>query len=307
MPINTLAYATLFQQKADEQMVAQATSGWMESNSGQVKYNGGSEVKIPRMTMQGLGDYDRDDGFAQGSITLDYQTFTLTQDRGRTFQLDAMDVDETNFVATAASAMAQFQREMVIPEVDSYRYSKIYSLADAAGRVNAAGYAPEATNILAMLKEDVTSIQDVVGETAQLVIVMNALCAAVLDQADKVTRTLSVTDFAQGGVQTRVTSLDTLPILRVPSARMKTAYDSFDGLTEGQKVGGLKPGADAKQINWIIVPRTTPIAISKTEKIRIFAPDVNQKADAWKIDYRKYHDLWIPERRLAQVRVNIGV
>lgn len=305
MAINTLAYATLFQQKADEQMVAEATSGWMEANAGQVRYSGGNEVKIPRITLQGLGDYDRDTGFVQGAVTLDYQTVQLTQDRGRTFQLDAMDVDETNFVAAAAPLLAQFQREMVIPEVDSYRYSKIYSLAQAAGSVGEA-YTPDAGTILAALKQDIAAIQDVVGETVPLVIVMNALCAATLDQADKLNRMLSVTDFAQGGVHTRVTSLDALPILRVPSARMKTAYDSNDGSTGGQEAGGFQPSAEAKQIHWIIAPRTAPIAVSKTEKIRIFAPDVNQKADAWKLDYRKYHDLWIPERKLAAIRVRIG-
>ena len=42
----------------------------------------------------------------------------MTQDRGRKFQLDAMDVDETNFVATATSVMNVFQEEKVVPEID---------------------------------------------------------------------------------------------------------------------------------------------------------------------------------------------
>ena len=101
MPINTLEFAQLTQTALDSQVIAEATSGWMELNSSQVKYTGGNEVKIPKLTMDGLGDYDRDNGFVQGSVTLEWQTRTLTQDRGRTFQLDSMDVDETAFVATA--------------------------------------------------------------------------------------------------------------------------------------------------------------------------------------------------------------
>ena len=89
----------------DKQLVEKSTTGWMEDNAAQVQYNGGAEVKIPKMTMSGLGDYDRNSGFAQGAVAVTYETRTLTQDRGRTFQLDAMDVDETNFAATAGNVM----------------------------------------------------------------------------------------------------------------------------------------------------------------------------------------------------------
>jgi len=44
---NVLEYAKIFMQELDKQVVAQATSGWMEANAGLVKYNGGDEVKIP--------------------------------------------------------------------------------------------------------------------------------------------------------------------------------------------------------------------------------------------------------------------
>lgn len=53
----------------------------------------------------------------------------MTQDRGRTFQLDAVDVDETNFALVAGNVMGEFQRTKVIPEIDAYRYSKIAELA----------------------------------------------------------------------------------------------------------------------------------------------------------------------------------
>jgi hypothetical protein len=74
MPINTLATATLFQQQLDKQMIEGATSGWMEQNAGQVKYSGGKEIKIPKISMDGLANYDRDNGYAQGAVTLEYET-----------------------------------------------------------------------------------------------------------------------------------------------------------------------------------------------------------------------------------------
>jgi len=79
-----------------------------------------------------------------------------------------------------------------------------------------------------------------------------------------------------------------------------------DGKTAGQEKGGFKAAEDAIDINWLITPQNAPIAVSKTDKIRIFEPNVNQKADAWKLDYRKFHDLWIPTNKLAGVWVNTG-
>lgn len=46
MPINAIETATIFQQALDKQLIESATSGWMESNAGQVIYNGGKDIKI---------------------------------------------------------------------------------------------------------------------------------------------------------------------------------------------------------------------------------------------------------------------
>lgn len=305
MAINTLQYSQQFQTVLDAQMLAGATSAFMEANAGQVKYDGGDTVHIPEISMQGLAKYDRDEGFNQGSVTLKFNPYKMTQDRGRTFQLDAMDVNETNFVATAGTVMGEFQRTQVIPEIDSYRYSKIAALATAENKVTT-GFTPAIATILEKLEAEITEIQDVVGEDEGLIIVMSTKLRTILNNADKFNRYLNVAEFKNGSVNTTVKSFNDIPILGVPSARMKTQYVFNDGKTANQQAGGFKADTTAKDINWIIMPQRAPIAVSKTDKVRIFTPELNQKADAWKIDYRKYHDLWIPKNRFAAIRVNTG-
>lgn len=305
MAINTLQYSQQFQTVLDAQMLASATSAFMEANAGQVKYDGGDTVHIPEISMQGLAKYDRDEGFNQGSVTLKFNPYKMTQDRGRTFQLDAMDVNETNFVATAGTVMGEFQRTQVIPEIDSYRYSKIAALATAENKVTT-GFTPAVATILEKLEAEITEIQDVVGEDEGLIVVMSTKLRTILNNADKFNRYLNVAEFKNGSINTTVKSFNDIPILGVPSARMKTAYVFNDGKTANQQAGGFKADTGAKDINWIIMPQRAPIAVSKTDKVRVFTPDVNQKADAWKIDYRKYHDLWIPKNRFAAIRVNTG-
>lgn len=305
MAINTLQYSQQFQTVLDAQMLASATSAFMEANAGQVKYDGGDTVHIPEVSMQGLAKYDRDEGFNQGSVTLKFNPYKMTQDRGRTFQLDSMDVNETNFVATAGTVMGEFQRTQVIPEIDSYRYSKIAALATAENKVTT-GFTPAVATILEKLEAEITEIQDVVGEEEGLIIVMSTKLRTILNNADKFNRYLNVAEFKNGSVNTTVKSFNDIPILGVPSARMKTAYVFNDGKTANQQAGGFKADTGAKDINWIIMPQRAPIAVSKTDKVRVFTPELNQKADAWKIDYRKYHDLWIPKNRFAAIRVNTG-
>lgn len=299
MAINSIEYAKLMMTKLDQHAVNSLTSGWMEANAGQVIYNGGDEVKIPTMSTVGLADYDRDNGFVQGGVTLKYNTYKMTQDRGRTFQLDAMDVDESGFVATSANLIKTFQEEQVVPEIDSYRYSKLADICIKANQSEAV--ALTADNVLSKLREHIRAINDVIGIDKKLIITMPSNILALLEDSPKIGKSINVSEFKQGNLNFRVKSIDDNPIIVVPSARLKTKYDLQDGKTSGQEAGGLKAAADAKDINYLITPQNVPLAISKTDKLRLFTPDVNQKADAWKIDFRKYHDLWVLENKKNQL------
>jgi hypothetical protein len=39
--------------------------------------------------------------------------------------------------------------------------------------------------------------------------------------------------------------------------------------------------------------------------MRIFDPETNQSANAWAMDYRRYHDLWVLESKKEGVYANI--
>lgn len=200
MAINTLEYAKIFQKELDQQIIEGATSGWMEDNAGQVKYSGGNEVKIPTISTQGLGDYDRDNGFVRGAVTLSYETYKMTQDRGRSFNLDAMDVDESNFIANTGNVMGVFQDEHVMPEIDSYRYSKMFALVKAGGTVTE-GYTPAKATILEKLKADIQAIRNKIPRNLQLLIIMSPITAGILSDALENSRRIDIGNFKQGEIE----------------------------------------------------------------------------------------------------------
>lgn len=297
--MNTLEYSVLFQTRLDEQFVQESATAWMEGNAGQVKYSGGNEVKVPKRTVNGLGDYSRTSGYpTSGAVTLSWETFTLTQDRAQTFNLDKMDVDETNFLIAAGDVLKQFQTEQVIPEVDSYRFSKIFSLANTNLRTGS--YTPAAGTVYSTLTDQIKDIQDVIGQNVPLVVMMSGAAAKVLSKSTEISKYTIVGDqnFANGNINTKVKMLDGIvPIIEVPSGRMLSEF-------EFSAEAGFSAGTNAMQINWIIMAKVAPLAITKSESIKIIAPEVNQTYDGWSLFYRRYHDLWIFDNKFAGIYVS---
>jgi len=297
---NTIAYAQIFQKTLDELAVQEATTGWMEANAGQVIYNGGNTVKLPKVSMNGMADYDRDGGFVKGAVTLAYETLTFSQDRGRKFVLDSMDVDETNFVATASAVMGEFQRTMVVPEIDAYRLSKLGAAAVSASNAEY-GYTPAAATIMAKVKAARAAIRKK-GYTGRIYIHITSDALTELEIA--LGTQLRSETFSQGGIDTTVPIIDKDTFLiETADDRMHTAITLYDGTTSGQTAGGFV--AAGKQMNFIAIAANAPIAVSKQDKMRIFDPDTYQDADAWALDYRRYHDLWIPDNKKPLIYANI--
>lgn len=304
MALNTIEAAKNFQTVLDQQMIMEAATGFMEVNAGDVVYDGGDTVKIPTLSMQGLAAYDREEGYNKGTVSLSYKDYNMTQDRGRQFTLDAMTVNESNFVANATKVMAEFQRTRVIPEVDAYRISKITALAKQANKVTQ--YNPAEADVLKKLDADLYNILDIIGDANDLVILMSYKAQQLLNNNEKFAKQVDASQFQHGAINTRVKMYNDIPIINVTSDRMKSAFVFQDGKTTGQEAGGFKADTAAKGVNWIIMSRRSPIAVSKTDTMRIFDPMTYQKANAWAMDYRKFHDVWVPNERLAAVWANIG-
>lgn len=295
---NTINYAEIFQASLDETLVPELVTRAMEANASLVKYSGGAKVQIPKLETTGLGNYSRANGFPSGAATLEWEERSLTMDRGISISIDAQDVDEGNFVDSASNVLGVLQKNKIAPEVDAYRFSEIYALAAAKSKVGTA-YTPDKSSVYGQLVSDIATVQDLIGEAEQLDVYLSFAAAKALDASTEFQKQVQLIDFNAGGISTKVKSIDNIPLIRVPSARFKTAY-TFSA------TDGFAATAGAKAINWIIIARRAPIAVVKTDKVRVFDPDTNQDADAWKLQTRKYHDLWIMDNKMDGVWVNIG-
>ena len=92
---NSITTAKIYLAMLDAVYAASAKTMILDNNQFVREGAQAGEVLIPKMTIQGLGDYSRTAGFVNGDVTLTWETHSLTQDRGRSFQVDNMDNMET--------------------------------------------------------------------------------------------------------------------------------------------------------------------------------------------------------------------
>ncbi len=290
MPINNFEFATVLTQELDKLFVQGPVTGFLADNALRAKFVGAKTVLIPEMDLSGLGDYDRDTGFIKGSITVSNKPYTLSQDRARSFQIDREDEDETGISNLAGQVMGEFVRTRVVPEVDAYCLSKLAGLAVTKSHTVTGTHD---TEILKMLNTAFNEVQNTVGFDEELVCFVNPTVWAAIQNSAELTRMLVVNDFKKGEITTKVKTLNGVPIIPVSDNRMKTAFEFYNGVDEGQTDGGFVPAAAAKNIGLLVMPKKGASLVKKTEKIRTFSPDQNQAADAYKFDYRTYYDLLV--------------
>lgn len=302
MALNTVEAAKIFQTALDKKVEKQLTSAWMEVPSNFVQYDGGDEVKLPSIVVDGLGNYDRDGGYTVGGVTLSWNTYKLTQDRGRAFLLDAMMVNETNFILTATTVMDEFQRTQVAPEIDAYRYSKLAAVAKSEN-TTAKAY-EKGDDLYKAIKKDIAKLQNVGVDFENIILTISAGALSVLEESEMAARRMSYTNLGEGEVGGRILKIGDVEVNVVPQNRLVTEIQVNDGKTSGQEKGGWAKASTAKDINYILCPKDAPQAVTKQDIIRIFSPDKNQKANAWSIDYRRFHDLWVPESKKSLVIVS---
>jgi len=295
---NSIALAQNFLPMLDEVYKASSKTSILDAT--EVEIVNANTVKVFKTAMDGMGNYGRNTGFVDGSVTGTWETLTLTKDRGRSFQVDAMDNEETIGMAFGTLA-GEFIRPKVVPEVDAYRFAKMAGTANILTGT-AADITIGTTDVPGMVDEGERAMnEEEVPQEGRLLFISESAYAGL---RAKITRTTMNGD---NGINKEIEIYDNMRVIRVPQSRFYTAITLFDGTTSGQEAGGyVGTASTGYKINFMIVHPSAVCQVLKHVKPRIFAPDVNQKADAWKFDYRVYHDIFVYENKTKGIYLHKG-
>lgn len=303
---NTINYASIFNRILDEKFYILPRTMWMENTNAGIVWEGGKEVKIPKLGMDGLGNMN---GYRapQGDLVLDWETKTLQWYRGRNFSIGRYDVDETNFALTVGNALRVFLNEKVVPEVDCLRIASV-----AQGAVGYGTVVPQATasitasNILGLILDDIAKVQDKIGENEQLYIQISTGLKNLLEQSEKIQKYMNVRDFAIRSANVKLDALNDQYLIGTPSRYMHSVFGMNDGVTGGQTVGGVTFTNLGANINWMICARPAVDAIARPQITKVIDPDTNQDGEYWKVMFSIYHGLWTMENKGDGLLVNLN-
>ncbi len=288
MALNTLEFATKFAGELDKMIVQKSVTGFFADNTLRAKFVGAKTVIIPDIDFVGLTDYDRDNGFSKGKMTVAHTSYELTQDRARSLQIDREDMDETGIANLAGQIMGEYVRTKVVPEMDAYTLSKLAKIAIEKQNTKTL----DTSKVYAQFVELVNGVQAKAGFDTEMVAFVNPAVYAAFMNSTEIQKHITVSDFKQGEVNLKVKKINDVVLIPVADDRMKTEY------TDDTENGGLKPTAAAKDIGILVLPKKAASLVKKSEKIRIFEPETNQDADAYKFDYRVYYDTFVKKSNI---------
>lgn len=297
---NSIALATNFLPILDEIYKRESLTSGLDTANERIQFINADTIKLFKTSMDGLGTYSRNSGYVSGDVTGTWETLQLQYDRGRAFQVDAMDDEETINMAFG-TLLGEFLRTKVVPEIDAIRFAAyagtsgisaatpadIGSISDALGAIDTA---------------EQTLGDDEVPVEGRVMFVSEAFYSLI---KGKVTRYLA----NETSVQRNVMMLDDMPIIRVPQGRFNTAIRLLDGSSSGQTGGGysnVPASGNSYKINFMIVHPSAVAQVVKHNPARVITPELNQSADAYKLLYRVYHGCWVEDNKVKGIYLHRG-
>lgn len=260
---NRIDYATKYLPLLDEKYQVECKTSVLDGDQATVQKGSNGEIKVAKLDMDGLGDFDRASGYTQGSTSFVWETIKYDKERSQDLRIDRLDNQEA-LDLPFAKLSGEFMRTKVAPETDAARISKI------AGT------------------EGISKKEETLDTGEQVVAALRA-CANQMDEDEVSTesRILFITPTLRGSIDDLDTTkskkvLDRFSkIIEVPQTRMYTAVTLNTGETEY----GYKKADGASNINFLCVERSA-VVTAMDQYIKYFSPDEDQFGDANVFKYR---------------------
>ena len=185
-------------------------------------WEGAHAVKVYKITTASMNDYGRTQA-AEGTwsrygsveqLSATTERMALSKDRSFTFTIDKLDENETAQQLAAASALARQNREVVIPEIDTYTYGVMCS---------GAGHKPEAValtsdNIYSEILKASTELDNAQVPETQRVLVVTPDTYQLLKKCKDITMETDVgNELRLKGV---IGIIDGLTVQKIPANRL---------------------------------------------------------------------------------------
>ena len=284
---NTIALSKVYTNLLDEVYQNSALTSVLESDATLSRQGANAnEIIIPKLSMDGLGDYDRNSGYTNGDVELTWETVQFNYERGRMFQVDDMDNEETQNIAFGRLA-GEFIRTKVVPELDAFRFSKY---ASVSGVGTATGTLSTGLDVINALRKATSEMDEAEVPMEDRHLFITPTLLGLVEDLDTNKSREVLGRFAS--------------ITKVPQTRFYSAIELLDGKSLGEEKGGYKKADGGVELNFEVIHKPATLQFTKHAVPKIISPQMNQDADAWKYGYRNYGLCDVYENKVAGIYVH---
>ena len=290
---NAISYAELYLPLIDEAYKAESKSAVLDTLSEYVRFTGGNTVNIFNINPVGMANYDRNAGYVPGDVTGTWQPYVLETDRGRSYQVDFLD-NEQAMSLVVPNLLATVERQHIIPEVDAYRFAA-YASGAAAGNV-----------VTETLSAGAATIASIDGATEALDNAEVPYEGRILFVSPGTYRLIKsgITRMVMNrdrDVDYNVEMYNDMRVISVPQTRFSTAI-TLNAPTTSNGAGGYTASGD--NINYMIVHPSAVLQVMQHYAPRMFSPEQNIEADAWRVQPRFAHGAWVKAHKTNGIYVS---
>lgn len=245
----------------------------------------------------GFGDGTQRDGYDVGGAGFKWTPYTLKHDRAKQFPISSLDNEETAGMIIGGF-VTEFARQKVVPEVDATRFSTLAG----TGSVNFGNLITSATvaenKIISEFNTAFEWLTEHEVPTEDQVIYVNPSIMTKIRNTSELYKRLTQDDYKNGDISFSILKYEGRPIVEVPSSRF------FTDVAFGRN--GYYASSSSKLINYMVVSKRAVVPIKKVEKLKIWTPDEVQDFDGYKVNFRMYHDIIVPENKITGVYTSVS-
>lgn len=266
--MNNIELAQVWLPILDELYQQEALTSILDADENSVMVDQYGEMRVAKLDMDGLGDFDRNSGYTKGSTKLSWEVVKYDKERSQELRIDRLTNQEALGIPFSRLS-GEFLRTKVIPETDAGRIAKICGISG------------------------ITKVEETIADGTEAVKALRRASDKMdNDQVSKENRIL----FIQGTLKSYIDDLDTTKskkvldkfstIIEMPQARFYTAIDLASGKEEnGDTKFGYSKAAGGKDVNFLVVEKSAVIS-KLVQFLKYFSPDTDQIADDHVFKYR---------------------
>lgn len=290
---NSIALAESYLPLLDEAYVTGSRTAILDTAEERVRFTGANTALIYTVNTVGMGNYDRNAGYVPGDVSGIWTPYVLETDRGRSFQIDALDQEES-LSLMVDGVVAEANERHIIPEIDAYRFSAYCAGADASQVVS--GTITTGADALAAIDTATEVLDD--GEVpyeGRILFVSSAFYRLI---KNGVTR---MVENGEDNINRNVWMFDDMRIITVPKKRFNTAITLLNPVNSNDAGGYTTAGDD---INFMVVHPSAILQVMKYFVPRLFTPQQNVNADAYLVQPRFEHGAWVKSQKTNGIYVH---